>query len=205
MNDIKKMHPIIKLFRSNESLPMPNTMKLTQKSIKDYKIDIHDLIAVLTLFQKNGLVTRFEQKENGDFSYRIETKDDHNFLFGDWLEYYIWMQTSSLKFDDIQMSVELADLQGEIDVFCVFGANSILCECKTGKFDSKDMDRLQTKANKLGADYCSRILVTTQWKVDEEKDRQAAQHKIVLITGKQLGQIREIFSREMKTPTYHRR
>ncbi|MCA9975829.1 MAG: hypothetical protein KC413_08760, partial [Anaerolineales bacterium] len=78
-----------------------------------------------------------------------------------------------------------------------------------GKFSSTDLARLESKAIKLGGNYCVRLFISTAQKAEndpgfEKLCRQAANRRIVVVTGDDLPQIEKKLKREMEQPTYSR-
>jgi hypothetical protein len=154
--------------------------------------------------QEAEIIQRFE-KSNLTTSFRVETQDNYAFLAGDWLEFYVYISAQPCEFDSVKMGTHLYDFKGEIDVFCLNSANAIICECKTGKFDSDDLSKLNSLAEKLGGNYCVKLFITSETQVSEELRNRATTNRIRLVSGNQLSNLTKILQEEMQSPTHQRR
>ncbi|MFM6133063.1 MAG: Card1-like endonuclease domain-containing protein, partial [Sphaerospermopsis kisseleviana] len=109
------------------------------------------------------------------------------------------------NFDSVEMGVHINNYRGEIDVFCLNNTNALICECKTGKkLDSDDLSILNSKAEKLGGNYCVKLFITSECEVDEKFINQAKNNKVVVISGKELKNLTDILIQQMQNPTYKR-
>ncbi|MCA9950723.1 MAG: DUF1887 family protein [Anaerolineales bacterium] len=193
--------------KAGENIKTPKTIHINKLNLSKH-VDNEDLRRFMQRLYEAGLISRFTEQDTR-FSYRVETQHDHAFLYGDWLEYYVYLQAKEAGFDSVKMAVELKDFKGEIDLIAVHNANALICECKTGKFSSTDLARLESKAIKLGGNYCVRLFISTAQKAEndpgfEKLCRQAANRRIVVVTGDDLPQIEKKLKREMEQPTYSR-
>lgn len=87
---------------------------------------------------------------------------DWEFLKGKWLEVFTYACASETGFfDDCQLSVQLGN-EADCDVFCIKQAIPMLIECKTGgNIPLGDLKNLDRVANRLGGNYCLRVIVYT--------------------------------------------
>ncbi len=188
--------------RAGETIKTPKTI-LIPKSKLPKNVNLEELRQFLQHLREANLISQFKEQET-QFAYRVETQYDHAFLYGDWLEYYVYLNAKEAGFDSVEMSVELQDYKGEVDVFAVHNANALICECKTGKHTTNDLARLESKATKLGGNYCTRLFITTAPEITPEFRSQAANRRIVVVSGNTLPQINQKLKQEMDRPTYSR-
>ncbi len=201
INDIEKSNKILSVIRQGEKVKTPKTISIKQNDIVSQKISHEELIEFFSVLKQNQIISKFNEEKH---SYRVEKQSDYAFLYGDWLEYFAYLEGKKIGFDSIEMSVELNNFKGEIDVFCVHNANALICECKTGKYDTDDLARLESKAVKLGGNYCVRLFITTNQKVDEKFINQAKNRKIVVVSGNELKNVATILNKQMETPDFPR-
>ena len=199
--NIAQMDKLLAIIRrAGETIKTPKTIHIP-KSTKT--VGTTELRQFLQQLYEANLISRFTEQEK-QFSYRIETRHDHSFLYGDWLEYYVYLKAKKANFDSVKMSVELKDYKGEIDLFVIHNANALIGECKTGRYSTNDLARLESKAVKLGGNYCTRLFITTATDVSPEFCSQAKNRRIVVISGNELPQIGRKLKQEMDRPTYAR-
>lgn len=195
------------LRQAGETIKTPKTIPVKKPQLPQ-SIQPADFGRFLIQLQENNLITNVVENET-QFSYRVETQPDHAFLYGDWLEYYVYLQAKKAGFDSVKQGVELQNFNGEIDVCAIHQANALICECKTGRFNSADLARLESKAVKLGGNYCVRLFITSATKEDDDSDfqnfcNQAANKRIVVVSGNDLPAIGKVLKKEMVDPTYPR-
>jgi len=189
--------------KAGEVIKAPKKIPIPTSTLRKKDIRVEEMREFLQRLQEINLVTQVKETESG-LSYRIETKHDHAFLYGDWLEYYVYLQAKKADFDSVKMSVELQGYNGEIDIFAVHNANALICECKTGKYRTDDLARLESKASKLGGNYCVRLFITTALEVTPEFCNQAKNRRIIVVNGNELPEISRILTKEMNQPAFQR-
>lgn len=205
INDIEKVHKILSTIRKNEKIKTPKTIKIKSKEFENIGISDRETIQFFEELKQNKIISKFEFDSNDKaYSYRIEKQSDYAFLYGDWLEYFVYTEGKKIGFDSIEISVELSDYKGEIDVFCVHNANPLICECKTGKYHKNDLIKLENKAEKLGGNYCVRLFITTEQEANEELLGRAKNRKITVVSGKDLKNLATILEKQMNEPDFPR-
>lgn len=195
------------LRKAGEKIKTPKTIPINKAGLPN-NVRIEDLSQLLFQLQDCQLINSVTEKDT-QFSYRVETQYDHAFLYGDWLEYYVGLQAKKVGFDSVEMGIELKDFKGEIDVFAVHNTNALICECKTGGYETNDLARLESKAIKLGGNYCVRLFITTAQKAEDDSDfqklcNQAKNKRIVIVPGNDLPEIGQQLKKEMEDPTHQR-
>lgn len=201
IDDIEKLNKLLSVIRQGEKVKTPKTISIKKNDIASQKISHEELIEFFNILKQNQIISKFNEEK---YSYRVEKQSDYAFLYGDWLEYFVYLEGKKIGFDSIEMSVELNNFKGEIDVFCVHNANALICECKTGKYDTDDLARLESKAVKLGGNYCVRLFITTNLNVDEKFINQAKNRKVVVVSGSELKDIEAILNKQMNIPDFTR-
>jgi hypothetical protein len=180
---------IRRIFLSNEDI-------LRRNIAKPFLLDFLEELASSDLIEK---------VENSDIiSFRMNP-DQFDFLRGDWLELFVYLHSLKCGFDSVEVAIELANFNGEIDLFCLNNSNALICECKTGKWDKKAILKLRNLAEKLGGSYCTKVLVTSAVEVPDEIIQEAKNSKVRIISGRELSQITDILKDEMNEPMYGRR
>jgi Holliday junction resolvase len=187
-----------------DSITAPRTFTIKEQDLTKLAISEMQVETFFNKLREAEIIQRFE-KSNPTISFRVETQDNYAFLAGDWLEFYVYISAKQCGFDSVEMGIELDNYRGEVDVFALNNTNAIICECKTGKFDSNDLSRLSSKAEKLGGNYCVKLFITSETQVSNEHQNQAINYKVRLVSGNDLSNLTEILKKEMKAPTYPRR
>lgn len=84
----------------------------------------------------------------------ITSKLAASFLHGAWVEVYVAMQMQhSGLFDDVRLNVELAGVDGEIDVAAVSNGKLVLIECKSNVQRTQQLAKLAFFRRRLGGPY----------------------------------------------------
>ena len=187
-----------------DSIKEPRTFTIKKQDLTKLALSEMQVETFFNKLREAEIIQKFE-KSNPTISFRVETQDNYAFLAGDWLEFYVYISAKQCGFDSVEMGIELDNYRGEIDVFALNNTNAIICECKTGKIDSNDFSKLSSKAEKLGGNYCVKLLITSETKVSNENQNQAINYKVRLVSGNDLSNLTEILRKEMKAPTYPRR
>ncbi|WP_271778255.1 Card1-like endonuclease domain-containing protein [Aphanizomenon sp. CS-733/32] len=202
VNNVETSDRILSILRTElQKGTPPKTITVKEKDILKENIRREEFIDCIKFLSDNKIISKFNEIT---YSFRIEKQSDQAFLSGDWLEYFVYLEGKKMQFDSIELSVELNDFKGEVDVFCVHNANALICECKTGKFDTNDLTNLESKAIKLGGKYCVRLLITTSQKVTEELINKAKNRQILIVAGEQLKNIGTILKKQMNDPDFSR-
>jgi hypothetical protein len=185
-----------------------------EKKIKNIKVGVKILeraiIATdtfeefLRILKNSGIVKDYVQTLN-TFVYTFSSPLDRSFLFGKWLEYYVYSEACNAGFDSVEAGIELSDYHGEIDVFCVHRANALICECKTPIGKNRNFTKLDSVAKKLGGSYCVKLFITSELNVDDKVIGRGKNKEIKLVTGNELPNVQEIFKKQMATPDFSRR
>jgi len=187
-----------------DSIKEPRTFTIKKQDLTNLAISEMQVETFFNKLREAEIIQRFE-KSDLTISFRVETPANYAFLAGDWLEFYVYISAKQCGFDSVEMGIELDNYRGEVDVFALNNTNAIICECKTGKIDSNDFSKLSSKAEKLGGNYCVKLLITSETKVSNENQNQAINYKVRLVSGNDLSNLTEILRKEMKAPTYPRR
>ena len=200
----KILYQIRKNAGGGDSITAPRTFTIKKQDLTKLALSEMQVETFFNKLREAEIIQKFE-KSNPTISFRVETQDNYAFLAGDWLEFYVYISAKQCGFDSVEMGIELDNYRGEIDVFALNNTNAIICECKTGKIDSNDFSKLSSKAEKLGGNYCVKLLITSETKVSNENQNQAINYKVRLVSGNDLSNLTEILRKEMKAPTYPRR
>lgn len=204
VNHIETTHKFLSVIRGQgQNIKTPKTLSVKSTDFSKEKIACKETVEIFRILQENQLITNFTE-DNSNYTFRIERQEDYAFLYGDWLEYYIYLEGKKIGFDSIEMSLELNDFKGEIDLFCVHHANALIGECKTGKYAPDDLAVLESKAIRLGGNYCVRLFITTNQHVDEKFINQAKNRRIIVVSGNDLKNITTILKKQMNDPDFPR-
>jgi len=141
---------------------------------------------------------------DSEISFRVKP-DPYSFLQGDWLELFAYCQAQECHFDSLEPSIEMSDYNGEIDLFCLHNSNPLICECKTGKFDKKEIFKLRNIAEKLGESYCLKVLIVSSVEVSDELEQEASNSRVTIFKGRDLIKLSQLLKQEMEDPHYKRR
>lgn len=161
--------------------------------------------------------------EGGGANIRFQIRPQWNeFLDGDWLEIYTWNAAhESGVFDDYRWGQSLPDVSAnvgnEVDLIATWGAVLLVAECKTetvAPFNTGKLNTLDAIANFLGGSFVARLCIVLQPDPGagtvglaasfRNFREQAAKRKIVVVTGDQLGQLKDIMKQEVLDPTFPR-
>ena len=199
---------ILSIIRSEakgaDSIKAPRGFNLTRNKFKKLEVLDNDLETFFEMLAKTEIIQNLQQSER-EIKFKIQTKENYAFLAGEWLELYVYLSAIECKFDSVAMGVELDNYKGELDVFCLNNANAMICECKTGGFKSEDLSNLNSKAEKLGGNYCVKLFITSDVKVSEKFLNKAKNDKVVVVSGEKFSDLTNILKKEMEKPTYPRR
>lgn len=187
-----------------DSITAPRTFRIQEQDLTTLAISEMQVETFFNKLRESEIIQRLN-KSNQTIIFRLETQENYAFLAGDWLEFYVYISARQCGFDSVEMGIELGDYKGEVDVFALNNTNAIIGECKTGKFDSNDLSKLSSKAEKLGGNYCVKLFITSETQVSQEHQNQAKNYKVILVSGNELSNLTEILKKEMKAPTYPRR
>lgn len=160
------------------------------------------LLDFLEELDSSNLVGKLESCNT--ISFRVNPSQ-FDFLRGDWLELFVYLKALECGFDSVEVALELASFNGEIDLFCLNNSNALICECKTGKWDKKAILKLRNLAEKLGGSYCTKVLITSAVEIPDEIIQEAKNSKVRVIGGRELPQILDLLRDEMNEPMYGRR
>ncbi|BAU44923.1 Card1-like endonuclease domain-containing protein [Leptolyngbya sp. O-77] len=160
------------------------------------------VIKFLEELQEHSLIEQLDT--SCDISFRVNP-EQFSFLRGDWLELLVYLNAQDCKFDSVEPSIELSSYNGEIDLFCLYNSNPLICECKTGKFDKKEILKLRNIAEKLGESYCLKILVVSATEIPDEIEQEAKNSRVKIFNGKDLINLPDLLKKEMENPEYTRR
>ncbi len=207
-NKVEISSRILSIIRSEagggDSIKAPKGLNINVNKFKQLPVSESKPDTFFEMLKTDKIIRNLEQSKE-EIKFIIETKEDYAFLAGDWLELYVYLSAIKCKFDSVEMGVELDNYKGEVDVFCLNNANAMICECKTGGFKSEDLPKLNSKAEKLGGNYCIKLFITSDIQVSDEFLNQAKNNKIVVVSGNQLSNLTDILKEQMQTPTYPRR
>ena len=207
-NNVNISRQILSIIRSDakgaDSIKAPRGFNLKKDKFKKLEMLDNDLETFFEMLAKAEIIQNLQQSER-EIKFKIQTKENYAFLAGEWLELYVYLSAIECKFDSVAMGVELDNYKGELDVFCLNNANAMICECKTGGFKSEDLSKLNSKAEKLGGNYCVKLFITSDVKVSEEFLNKAKNDKIVVVSGDKFSDLTNILKKEMEKPTYPRR
>lgn len=148
------------------------------------------------------------------------------FMEGTWLEIYAWACAQEVGiFDDYCMNLEIFDLNGskhELDLAITYDALLTIAECKSEEkpFQTEHLTKLRAVSKLIGGNFVSCIFITGQVsskfpgpaeKHDtfEHFKAQAKAHRIVVVPGEELPNLKTILKREagacpQKRPTFER-
>lgn len=207
-HNIKQVDQLLSLLRGQQNIKVPTTIRVEMRKITEAGVEPAEFQEFLDLLKENKLISKYEAKPDS-FCYRIEKQADYALLYGDWLEFFAYLEAKKASFDSVEMSLELKDFNGELDLICVHNANALICECKTGKYDTDDLARLESKATKLGGNYCTRLFVISKVKARQDKDfipflEQAKAKQIIVVTGEELKDLSDILKKQMEKPDFQR-
>jgi hypothetical protein len=207
-NNVNISRQILSIIRSDakgaDSIKAPRGFNLKRDKLKKLEMLDNDLETFFEMLAKAEIIQNLHQSER-EIKFKIQTKENYAFLAGEWLELYVYLSAIECKFDSVAMGVELDNYKGELDVFCLNNANAMICECKTGGFKSEDLSKLNSKAEKLGGNYCIKLFITSDVKVSDEFLNKAKNDKIVVVSGDKFSDLTNILKKEMEKPTYPRR
>jgi len=207
-NNVNISRQILSIIRSDakgaDSIKAPRGFNLKRDKFKKLEMLDNDLETFFEMLAKAEIIQNLQQSER-EIKFKIQTKENYAFLAGEWLELYVYLSAIECKFDSVAMGVELDNYKGELDVFCLNNANAMICECKTGGFKSEDLSKLNSKAEKLGGNYCVKLFITSDVKVSDEFLNKAKNDKIVVVSGDKFSDLANILKKEMEKPTYPRR
>lgn len=206
VKEVEVSSKILSIIRQNagggDSITAPRTFTFNIQTDTFNDLE-NNLEAFFEILGQAQIIHNFQKLER-EIKFKIETKENYAFLAGDWLELYVYLSAIECKFHSVEMGVELANYIGEVDVFCLNNANAMICECKTGKLKSEDLQKLNSKAQKLGNNYCVKLFITNS-DIEVDFSNQAKSNNIVVVSGNQLSDLTNILKKEMQSPTYQRR
>ena len=207
-NNVNISRQILSIIRSDakgaDSIKAPRGFNIKRDKFKKLEMLDNDLETFFEMLAKAEIIQNLQQSER-EIKFKIQTKENYAFLAGEWLELYVYLSAIECKFDSVAMGVELDNYKGELDVFCLNNANAMICECKTGGFKSEDLSKLNSKAEKLGGNYCVKLFINSDLKVSDEFLNKAKNDKIVVVSGDKFSDLTNILKKEMEKPTYPRR
>ena len=206
VDNIEPSGLILSLIRSlaGEDIKPPKRLKISEKELSKLQISSEHLESFFKKLEYFSIINNVEISNTG-ISLMLETKENYAFLKGEWLEIFAYYAAKKCNFDSVEIGVEIDNYRGEVDVFCLNNANAMICECKTGKkLDSDYLSILNSKAGKLGKDYCVKLFITSEYELDEKFINQAENNKVVVVSGKELINLTEILAKQMQYPTYPR-
>lgn len=207
VDNIEYSVQILSLIRriAGEDIRPPKGIKLPEKELSKLEVSSENLEFFLKKIEDFEIISNL-QTSSQNINFKLKTKENHAFLKGEWLEIFTYYSAKQCEFDSVEIGVELDNYIGEVDVFCVNNANAMICECKTSqKVNSDDLSILNSKAEKLGVNYCVKLFITSECELDEKFVNQAKNNRIVVVSGNQLKDIKKIMTDEMQNPTYRRR
>ncbi len=206
-NKVDISSKILSIIRSNagggDKIKDTKTFNIQIDKFKKLEVLESNVLTFFEMLEKAKIIKEFQRSEK-EIKFKIQA-EKYAFLAGDWLESYVYSSAIECKFDSVEMGVELDDYRGEVDVFCLNNANAMLCECKTGEFKSEDLSKLNSKAEKLGGNYCVKLFITSEYQVSAEFLNKAKNDKIVVVSGDKFSDLTNILKQEMQNPTYPRR
>lgn len=149
---------------------------------------------------------------DGTTSCEFTSKHFAKFLgTGDWLEIYTWQEAKRTGVvSDCQWGYSIGSTaDNELDVAFTYKAQLIFAECKTeGKrFNPKHLEPINSKAEMLGRNYVTKILVTNaSCKLPGYKNfaEQAKLRSIVVATAEDLPTLKDLLEKQAKNPDYPR-
>ncbi len=205
--NIESVDSILSELRQQASSGSDSIKGIREVSFSDDLINKKNLvrsfvIKFLESLQEKSLIEQLDISE--EISFRV-TPETYSFLKGDWLELLVYLQTQDCGFDSVEPSIELNNFNGEIDLFCLHNSNPLICECKTGRFDKKDILKLRNIAEKLGESYCLKILVVSVTEIPDEIQQEAKNSRVKIFNGTDLINLPDFLKKEMENPEYTRR
>lgn len=97
--------------------------------------------------------------DNQNLKYKFLTKD---FLFGNWLEYYVFWKYKYLNPDEIKIGVKIVsenDIRNEVDIILLKNYKLYLISCKSGKAENNTLYELETLRSFISGTYGKGIVV----------------------------------------------
>ncbi len=180
---------------------------------------------LLETLNDSGMISQLQRTATGVLSFLLPNDANCNFLNGTWLEIYVWDQARKCSlpnglslFSDCDFSFEIPSTDGtrkEIDVGCIYQGQLIHVTCKTEKapFSVSYLDEVRAVSSLVGGRYCSRLFVTNSsppsdgsggWQDYQRFLDQANARQIVVVTGDQLSNVRDVLYAQAIRPKYWR-
>ncbi len=188
--------------KGSDSIKNFRPVSLSEDIINKHNLVKSFVIEFLEKLQAKELIDRLSI--DSEISFRVKP-DSYSFLQGDWLELFAYCQAKECHFDSLEPSIEMSDYNGEIDLFCLHNSNPLICECKTGKFDKKEIFKLRNIAEKLGESYCLKVLIVSSVEVSDELEQEASNSRVTIFNGRDLIKLSQLLKQEMEDPHYKRR
>jgi hypothetical protein len=188
--------------KGSNSIKRICTVSLTDYFIEKNNLAKPFLIDFLERLNLASLIINL--KISPEISFQINP-DSYSFLQGDWLELFTYYQALKCNFDSLESSIEMSNYDGEIDLICLHNSNPLICECKTGKFDKRDILKLRNMAEKLGESYCLKVLIVSAIEIPDEIEQEASNSRVTIFKGQDLKNLSNLLKQEMEDPKYKRR
>ncbi|WP_322495582.1 Card1-like endonuclease domain-containing protein [Chloroflexus sp.] len=144
-------------------------------------------------------------------------RDLWKFVDGLWLEIVAWDAARQAGcFDDCQYGLEMPiagqAAMNQLDLAATSAASLLIAECKTDQnpFKTSYLDKLQSITDLIGGSFVVKLFIAARSRQKANCDAlrsfsdQAKARQIVVVTGEQLPNLKDILAKEAKTPTYSR-
>lgn len=188
--------------KGSDSIKSAQKVSFSDDLINKNNLARSPVIRFLEKLQEQSLIEQLDV--SSDISFRVNPKQ-FSFLQGEWLELLVYLQAQDCNFDSVEPSIELNNFNGEIDLFCLHNSNPLICECKTGKFDKREILKLRNNAEKLGESYCLKILIVSAKEIPDEIQQEAKNSRVKIFNGTDLINLPYLLREEMENPEYTRR
>ncbi len=77
-------------------------------------------------------------------------------------------------YDDVELAAIYADTENEVDLILMKGVIPVFVSCKNGRFDSEELYKLSSVADKFGRKYAKKLLLASDFR--HMTDKQTAAH-----------------------------
>ncbi|OAN47269.1 hypothetical protein A6A03_00545 [Chloroflexus islandicus] len=170
----------------------------------------------LPLLSDAGFIDQY-QRQHGAYNLHQVHQDLWKFVDGLWLEIVAWDAARQAGcFDDCQYGLEMPiagqAAMNQLDLAATSAASLLIAECKTDQspFRTIYLDKLQSITDLIGGSFVVKLFIAARSSQNANPDAwrsfsdQAKARQIVVVTGEQLPNLKDILAKEAKRPTYSR-